>query len=167
MLSHVGARQPHPGRPREVSRGGVVRARREKATVATAIERLRIKTRDAAAQQVGTLSSGQPAESADRPLAARPARRTAPLRHHPRRRRRHEARHLRARRPALSRKQGAPLLLLRDRGAQSPSSATESSSCARGASSRKLDRDADAEGGRRCLCTGRALARPVSSGRRA
>jgi ribose transport system ATP-binding protein len=42
----------------EVSRGGVIRPWREKATVATAIERLRIKTRDAATQQVGTLSGG-------------------------------------------------------------------------------------------------------------
>jgi ribose transport system ATP-binding protein len=41
-----------------VSTGGVIRARREKATVATAIERLRIKTRDPATQQVGTLSGG-------------------------------------------------------------------------------------------------------------
>jgi ribose transport system ATP-binding protein len=41
-----------------VSTGGVIRPRREKATVATAIERLRIKTRDAATQQVGTLSGG-------------------------------------------------------------------------------------------------------------
>ena len=40
----------------------------------------------------------EPAEGADRPLAAHPARRTAALRHHARRRRRHQARHLRARR---------------------------------------------------------------------
>jgi ribose transport system ATP-binding protein len=41
-----------------VSTGGIIRPRREKATVATAIERLRIKTRDAALQQVATLSGG-------------------------------------------------------------------------------------------------------------
>jgi ribose transport system ATP-binding protein len=42
----------------EVARGGVIRPWREKATVAKAIERLRIKTRDAALQPVGTLSGG-------------------------------------------------------------------------------------------------------------
>jgi ribose transport system ATP-binding protein len=42
----------------EVARGGEIRPRLEKSTVATAIDRLRIKTRDAATQQVGTLSGG-------------------------------------------------------------------------------------------------------------
>jgi ribose transport system ATP-binding protein len=42
----------------EVARGGVIRPWREKATVAKAVERLRIKTRDAALQAVGTLSGG-------------------------------------------------------------------------------------------------------------
>jgi ribose transport system ATP-binding protein len=42
----------------EVARGGVIRPWREKATVAKAVERLRIKTRDAALQPVGTLSGG-------------------------------------------------------------------------------------------------------------
>jgi ribose transport system ATP-binding protein len=42
----------------EVARGGVIRPRRERATVAKAVERLRIKTRDAALQPVGTLSGG-------------------------------------------------------------------------------------------------------------
>ena len=42
----------------KVARGGVIRPRREKATVAKAVERLRIKTRDAALQPVGTLSGG-------------------------------------------------------------------------------------------------------------
>jgi ribose transport system ATP-binding protein len=41
-----------------VSAGGVIRPRREKATVQKAIERLRIKTKDAALQRVGTLSGG-------------------------------------------------------------------------------------------------------------
>jgi ribose transport system ATP-binding protein len=42
----------------QVARGGVIRPWREKATVAKAVERLRIKTRDAALQPVGTLSGG-------------------------------------------------------------------------------------------------------------
>jgi ribose transport system ATP-binding protein len=42
----------------KVARGGVIRPWREKATVAKAVERLRIKTRDAALQPVGTLSGG-------------------------------------------------------------------------------------------------------------
>jgi ribose transport system ATP-binding protein len=42
----------------KVARGGVIRPRREKSTVAKAVERLRIKTRDAALQPVGTLSGG-------------------------------------------------------------------------------------------------------------
>jgi ribose transport system ATP-binding protein len=41
-----------------VSSGGVIRPRRERAVVASAIDRLRIKTRDAALQPVGTLSGG-------------------------------------------------------------------------------------------------------------
>jgi len=42
----------------KVARGGVIRPWREKATVTKAVERLRIKTRDAALQPVGTLSGG-------------------------------------------------------------------------------------------------------------
>jgi ribose transport system ATP-binding protein len=42
----------------KVARGGVIRPWREKATVAKAVERLQIKTRDAALQPVGTLSGG-------------------------------------------------------------------------------------------------------------
>jgi ribose transport system ATP-binding protein len=42
----------------EVARGGVIRPRREKSTVAKAVERLRIQTRDPALQPVGTLSGG-------------------------------------------------------------------------------------------------------------
>jgi ribose transport system ATP-binding protein len=42
----------------KVARGGVIRPLREKATVAKAVERLQIKTRDAALQPVGTLSGG-------------------------------------------------------------------------------------------------------------
>jgi ribose transport system ATP-binding protein len=42
----------------EVARGGVISPRREKVTVAKAVERLRIRTRDAALQPVGTLSGG-------------------------------------------------------------------------------------------------------------
>jgi ribose transport system ATP-binding protein len=42
----------------KVARGGVIRPWREKATVAKAVERLRIKTRDAALESVGTLSGG-------------------------------------------------------------------------------------------------------------
>jgi ribose transport system ATP-binding protein len=42
----------------KVARGGVIRPWREKATVAKAVERLRIKTRDAALEPVGTLSGG-------------------------------------------------------------------------------------------------------------
>src|SRR5258706_11692862 len=42
----------------KVARGGVIRLWRERATVAKAVERLRIKTRDAALQPVGTLSGG-------------------------------------------------------------------------------------------------------------
>jgi len=42
----------------KVARGGVIRPWREKATVAKAVERLGIKTRDAALQPVGTLSGG-------------------------------------------------------------------------------------------------------------
>jgi len=42
----------------KVARGGVIRPWREKATVAKAVARLQIKTRDAALQPVGTLSGG-------------------------------------------------------------------------------------------------------------
>ena len=42
----------------QIARGGVISSRREKATVAKAVERLRIRTRDAALQPVGTLSGG-------------------------------------------------------------------------------------------------------------
>jgi ribose transport system ATP-binding protein len=41
-----------------VSQGGVIRRRREQALVGSVIDRLQIKTRDAALQQVGTLSGG-------------------------------------------------------------------------------------------------------------
>jgi ribose transport system ATP-binding protein len=42
----------------KVARGGVIRPWLEKATVAKAVERLRIQTREAALQPVGTLSGG-------------------------------------------------------------------------------------------------------------
>ena len=113
----VGARQPDAGgarpgrlprRPQARARAGVRPARgRSASRSAPAGRRCR---------RSATLSGGNQQKVLIGTLAARRVGRPAPLRHHARRRRRHEARHLRADDGARRRGQVAPLLLERDRG---------------------------------------------------
>ena len=109
----VGPRQPDARHPRpRLARRRVSTRGASAAPSRRAIERLQIKTRRPSVQEVGTLSGGnQQKVLIGRWLLAELGR-PAPLRHHARRRRRHEARHLRAdhgaRRARASRSSSTP-----------------------------------------------------------